>query len=225
MAVFDKKATDYDRWYESKLGEFVDKVETELAFSLFEPVHGMKILDVGCGTGNFSMKLAEKGCEVVGIDVSEKMLNEARKKVAEKGLNIKFYNMDVCNMSFSDEKFDGVFSMAAFEFIKEPEKAYKEMYRVLKQNEYLLIGTINRESKWGEFYISKSLRGDSIFKYADFKSSDDLKSWNGREIVDSGECLFIPPDVEENNINMEYEKKLSCSEKGGFVCVLWKKGT
>ncbi len=32
MAVFDKKAIDYDRWYESKLGEFVDKVETELAF-------------------------------------------------------------------------------------------------------------------------------------------------------------------------------------------------
>ena len=64
MAVFDKKADDYDRWYESKLGKFVDKVETELAFSLLNPFPN-EILDMGCGTGNFSIKLAEKGCKVL----------------------------------------------------------------------------------------------------------------------------------------------------------------
>lgn len=223
MAVFDRKADDYDRWYESKLGRFVDRVETELAFSLFKPAFGMRILDVGCGTGNFSIKLAEKGCKVVGIDISEEMLKRAREKAKERNLDIEFYNTDVYNINFSDESFDGVFSMAAFEFIKEPQKAYDEMYRILKRNERLLIGTINRESKWGEFYVLKSLKEGSIFKYADFKSMSDLKSLNGKEIINSGECLFIPPDVEKNNISMELEKELSYSENGGFICVLWKK--
>lgn len=223
MAVFDKKADDYDRWYESKLGKFVDKVETELAFSLFEPVPGMKILDMGCGTGNFSIKLAEKGCKVFGIDISEEMLKKAREKAQKRNLDIEFYNMDVYNINFPGESFDGIFSMAAFEFIKEPQKAYDEMYRVLKRNGYLLIGTINRKSKWGEFYVSRSLRRNSIFKHADFKSMGDLKSLNSKEIINSGECLFIPPYMEENNINMEFEKKLSYSGSGGFICVLWKK--
>ncbi|HSH36076.1 class I SAM-dependent methyltransferase [Schnuerera sp.] len=223
MAIFDNEAINYDQWYESKLGEFVDKVETELAFSLFKPTSGMKILDVGCGTGNFSIKLAEMGCKVVGIDISEQMLNKARKKSKDKGLDIEFHSMDIYNINFPNESFDGVFSMAAFEFIKEPQKAYDEMYRVLKKNGNLLIGTINRDSKWGELYLSKPFQENSVFKYADFKSMDDLKSWNIKEVVDSGECLFIPPNIEEKDISIELEKQLSSSERGGFICALWKK--
>ena len=55
--------------------------------------------------------------------------------------------MDAYNITFPSESFDGVFSMAAFEFINKPIIAYDEMYRVLKENGSLLIGTINRESK------------------------------------------------------------------------------
>ncbi len=223
MAIFDKEAIDYDQWYKSKLGTFVDNVETELALSLFKPKAGMKILDVGCGTGNFSIKLAEMGCEVVGIDVSEEMLGKARKKANEKGLNIKFEIMDVYNLNFSDKTFDGVFSMAAFEFIKEPQKAYNEMYRVLKNKGHLLIGTINIESSWGELYLSEPFQKNSVFKYADFKSTDQLKSLNTEELINSGECLFIPPTTVEKDISMELEKELSVSERGGFICVVWKK--
>ena len=71
MAVFDQYATDYDGWYNEKRGSFVDKVETELAFKLLEIKRGMKVLDFGCGTGNFSIKLDKMGCNVTGVDVSE----------------------------------------------------------------------------------------------------------------------------------------------------------
>lgn len=223
MAIFDKEAGDYDEWYTSKLGDFVDKVETDLAFSLFKPNSGMKILDVGCGTGNFSIKLAEMGCKVVGIDKSEEMLSKARVKAKSKGLDIEFHTMDVYDLEFSDESFDGVFSMAAFEFIKEAQSAYDEMYRVLKKDGYLLIGTINEESKWGELYLSKPFQENSVFKYADFKSMDDMKSWNTKEIISSGECLFIPPNIEEKHISIKREEELSSSERGGFICVLWEK--
>ena len=224
MAVFDKEASSYDGWYESKQGEFVDKVETDLAFSLFKPTPGSKILDIGCGTGNFSIKLTEMGCKVVGIDVSEEMLNKAREKAKRKGLDIEFHKMDVYNLGFSDESFDQVFSMAAFEFIKEPEKAYDEMHRVLKKDGHLLIGTIAKDSKWGELYLSKPLQENSVFKHADFKTLEDLKAINKKEIIDYGECLFIPPNAGEEQISMEYENQMKKSgERGGFFCILWKK--
>ncbi len=224
MAIFDKEAMDYDEWYKCKMGAFVDKVETQLAFSLFKPKVASKILDVGCGTGNFSIKLAEMGCKVVGIDVSEEMLSVAKKKAEEKGLDIEFHKMDVYNLKFPNKEFDEVFSMAAFEFIIKADKAYAEMYRVLKDKGHLLIGTINKDSKWGELYLSRSVRENSVFKHADFKTMEDLKSLNANEIIGEGECLFIPPDTREEDINMEFEEKLKLSERGGFICVLWQKG-
>lgn len=53
MADFDKKAPEYDAWYKTQKGALVDALETECAFSLFTPAPGMRVLDAGCGTGNF----------------------------------------------------------------------------------------------------------------------------------------------------------------------------
>ena len=64
MTFFDEIVDRYDNWYQSPLGRFADDVETRLAFDLFKPLKGMKILDAGCGTGNFSIKLAEAGAFV-----------------------------------------------------------------------------------------------------------------------------------------------------------------
>lgn len=223
MTFFDKEAGGYDSWYDTKLGSFIDKVETDVAFKLFKPEKGMKILDIGCGTGNFSIKLAEKGCKVVGIDISDEMLSRARAKAEKLGLDIEFYNMDVYDLDFEDQEFDAAFSMAAFEFIKKPEKALDEIFRVVKSDSEVLIGTINKDSKWGQLYLSEEFQENTVFKYADFKTLEDLKALKSEKIVDSGECLFISPNADEKDINMENENKLSQSERGGFVCVLWKK--
>ena len=50
------------------------------ALPLTSPEKHHRVLDVGCGTGNFSLKLAGYGCEVTGIDLSEEMLAQARHK-------------------------------------------------------------------------------------------------------------------------------------------------
>lgn len=223
MAVFDKKAKDYDDWYTTKFGAFIDKVETDLAFRLFTPKRGMKVLDVGCGTGNFSIKLAKMGCKVVGIDVSEEMLKKAREKVKAEGLDIEFHEMDIYDLNFEDNSFDAVFSMAAFEFIEYPEKAIDELFRVAKNDSEILIGTISRDSSWGRLYLSKEYQENSVFKYAHFITLEELKSLRKESLIDSGECLFIPPKSKDEDINMEREKELSKTERGGFICALWKK--
>jgi ubiquinone biosynthesis O-methyltransferase len=223
MAIFDKEANSYDGWYQTKLGNFIDKVESDCAFELFKLEKGMTVLDIGCGTGNFSIKLAKAGCKVIGIDISEEMLSIAKEKAKQKGLDIEFYNMDIYKLNFENEYFDAVFSMAAFEFIKEPEKALNEIFRVVKKGGEILIGTINKESSWGELYLTEEFQKNSVFKYADFKTLEDFKKLKTENLVSTNECLFIPPDVKEEDINTDKELEYSKSKRGGFICALWKK--
>lgn len=224
MAVFDKEVNSYDDWYKTKMGSFVDEVETACVFDLFKVQKGMKILDVGCGTGNFSIKLARMGCEVVAIDISKEMLKVAESKAKKENLDIEFHNMDVYNLEFEDNYFDGVISVTAFEFINDPKKAMEEMFRVLKTNGNLLIGTISKDSQWGEMYLSKEFQENSVFKYADFKTLEDLKAFKKDNLIDIRECLFISPNTEEKEISMNKEIELSKKgKKGGFICALWKK--
>ena len=67
------------------------------------PLKGLKILDVGCGTGAWGASLAQMGANVSGVDMSEKMIAQAREKHPE----IQFYQGDAKNLSlFEDGQFD-----------------------------------------------------------------------------------------------------------------------
>ncbi len=222
----EEKADEYDSWYETPLGAFVDEVETELAFSLFQPRRGSRVLDAGCGTGNFTLKLARIGCEVVGIDISSHMLERAREKVRDydEDLPVSFRRMDVTDLDFSAESFDDVFSMATAEFIPAEEKEVyiEEMLRVVKPGGRVLVGTINRDSEWGRMYLRRAESPDSVFHDADIPTPEELNEIAADRFVKSRECLFIPPDAEEEEISWQREKELSSEKRGGFFCSLWR---
>ena len=224
MVLFDKEAMNYDNWYETKIGKHVDRVETTCAFNLFQVKPGMLILDVGCGTGNFSLKLAQQGASVVGVDISEEMLTLARKRAMQEEKSIEFKKMDSQNLQFPDNYFDGVFSMATIEFIPDPRKMIEEMFRVCKKGGPVLVGTINRESDWGRLYQDPEFQKNvPVFKAADLKSPEDLSKIKENNLVGSKECLFIPPDTPETEISQAKEVELSSRNRGGFFCILWQK--
>jgi len=224
VSFFDPIANEYDLWYEKPLGKFVDEVETKLALELFQPKPGMYVLDVGCGTGNFSIKLAKLGVKVVGIDISEEMLKIAREKAKRLGLQIEFVKMNIYSLQFPSDHFDGVFSMATFEFIREPKKAFEEMMRVLKPSGYLLIGTINKDSPWGELYEERAKQDPtSVFRHASFKTEKDLEELDPKNLVKIAQSVFIPPNASEEQLNWDEEKRLSKTQRGGFIVALWRK--
>lgn len=223
MSIFDEASSSYDSWYKSKIGTFADHVETQLVFSLYKPKKGMHILDVGCGTGNFSLKLARMGLQVTGIDVSDKMLKIAETKAKAEELKIDFFNMNAHNMKFEDNFFDGVIAITVIEFISEHLSALNEMLRVVKKGGRILIGTINKDSKWGDLYLDKEHKEKSVFKYAAFKTMEDLIGIYPKKPKATGQCLFIPPDTPEDKICIETERELSKTERGGFICALWEK--
>lgn len=223
MQIFDGRAEAYDEWYLTKTGAFIDEVETAFAFSMFDVKKGQKILDAGAGTGNFSLKLAKKGAEVTGIDLSEDMLKLAESKVKEEGYNIPFFKRDIFETGFEDESFDAVFSMAAFEFIEDHERAIKELYRLVKPGGSLLIGTIAKSGAWGKLYQEFAKEEDSVFRHAHFKDIEDFLKVMPDEIINSGSCLFVGPGREEGDYNLAEEEKLSESEIGSYFCVVWRK--
>ncbi len=219
----DEYAKNYDDWYTTQIGSFVDMVETNAALALFAPQKGMKILDAGCGTGNFSIKLSQLGCMVTGIDISPDMLNIARSKNSS-DLSVEYLEMDLKHLSFPDDSFDGVFSMAAFEFIAEAEQVYQELYRVLKPGGKLLIGTINKDSSWGQLYLKNAQENkNSVFSHAIFYNADDLKKLNPQYLSASTGCLFIPPGQKAADYSLDNEARLADSEIPGFIISMWEK--
>ena len=115
---------------------------------------GSKILDVATGTGQQAFAFAKKGYEVMGIDISEAMLNVAKKK--NKYKNVKFEVADATNLRFKDNSFDvSTISFALHDMpLSIREKVLGEMVRVTKPQGIIVIADYNLpENKISKFLI------------------------------------------------------------------------
>lgn len=104
-----------------------------IAIKLMDMKPGDRILEVGIGTG-LSLPFYRDDCEIVGIDLSTKMLEEAKKKVKKLGLsNVILARMDASSMDFDDDTFDMVFAGYVLSTVPDPVKVIKEMHRVCRK--------------------------------------------------------------------------------------------
>lgn len=107
---FDHVATTYDQWYETAEGKMYDRLEKK-AVSQYLPqnAEGMKLLEIGCGTGHWSQFFADLGFEVTGIDVSVLMIEIAQSKALS---NVSFQIADGHALPFDDNRFDVTAAMS-----------------------------------------------------------------------------------------------------------------
>lgn len=126
----------------------------------------LKILDVGTGSGFFAILLAQKGHEVIGIDLSEEMLKMARGLSLERNLDITFLQMDSEALDFFDESFDVIISRNVMWTLENPKKAYEEWMRVLKKDGILLHFDANH-GKVHYAPIAENERGHSALDVLD----------------------------------------------------------
>jgi ubiquinone/menaquinone biosynthesis C-methylase UbiE len=95
----------------------------------------MKVLDVGCGNGGNSIRLAKLNYDIVGVDISTKAISAARKKAAGSVLNkVDFYVCDIERMCFDDNTFDICFCGAVLHHFPDLDKVAQELHRVTKKN-------------------------------------------------------------------------------------------
>jgi len=102
-------------------------------------------LDVGCGTGRYSFKIAEKGVDVVTSDFSLKML----KRLKQKAKNMRIFHRinpvlaDAEHLPFKEDAFISLICAFAFDHFENPEAAAREFSRVLKDDSLCVISSFN----------------------------------------------------------------------------------
>ena len=140
--LFDNIASDYDKlnhilslnidkgWRKKAVKETIDCAEP------------MQVLDVACGTGDFTIEIARKaapGSRITGIDLSEGMMKIGREKIASADVDATLEYGDCEALTYADNSFDRItvgFGVRNFEHL---ELGLREMYRVLKKGGKLVI--------------------------------------------------------------------------------------
>lgn len=106
-----------------------------------------RVLDVGTGTGHTAFAFARKAAEVTAIDVTPEMIAAAREAAAEGGIaNVRFDVGDAASLPYGDGAFDLVVCRHAAHHFPEPERALREVRRVLRPGgRFLLLDTVSPE--------------------------------------------------------------------------------
>ncbi len=103
------------------------------------PPGAVKVADLGCGTGSLAVLLAESGVEVVGIDLSPAMVEQAKRKARLAGLAIEFHVGDASDPDLPDEYFDVVLSRYLLWTLSDPVAALSRWVRLLKPHGRLVL--------------------------------------------------------------------------------------
>lgn len=104
------------------------------------------VLDAGGGNGRWAIPMARKGCRVVLVDISERMLSVARQNVAAEGLQdmVEIRKGDVRKLDYRDETFELVFSDHTLFLFENKDEVVSELVRVLKRNGRIVLSAQNR---------------------------------------------------------------------------------
>lgn len=117
---------------------------------------GMKILDIGCGRGEWCFKFAKRSAEVVGIDINRLVIKTAKEINKKKKLNIQFYPIKVEDIKFKNDSFDIVYSITVLQHIineKDYLKTLDKIVNVTKKNGKIAILEMIGENSNTFFYI------------------------------------------------------------------------
>lgn len=135
--LYDSITKDYD-YYMSETGH--QRAQEKILKKLCEKIKG-KVLDVATGTGFIAQKIKEncQGVEVVGIDLSKKMIERAKFNARKRGLKIKFLVADAEKLKFKNQSFNAVICSLGFLWFSNQDKALKELKRITKKRGKIVI--------------------------------------------------------------------------------------
>lgn len=146
------------RWYASLTHKSLSEFKSLARRVARQIPADASVLEVAPGPGYFAVELAKLGAyRITGLDVSRTLVEIARAKAAEAGVDVDFRQGDAAHMPFAPESFDFVVCRAAFKNFTEPLLALKEMYRVLKPGGRALIIDLRRGASMQS--ISQAVQG------------------------------------------------------------------
>lgn len=161
--LFGSIADAYDSWYDTPEGNAIFREEAQCLHKLCDDFSG-RWLEVGVGTGRFSLALGVTH----GIDLSLGMVERA----VSRGIQGQVGRAE--QLPFQRETFDGVLMALSLCFLENPEAAFMECARVLRDKGKLVLGTIPADSPWGRTYINKGAQGHPVYSHARFHTIEEV---------------------------------------------------
>jgi ubiquinone/menaquinone biosynthesis C-methylase UbiE len=149
------------------------------SFALLAPRPGDTLLEVGCGTGTDVRALAAMvapGGRVVGVDLSETLLTEARGRGGVAGATIEFRRGDVHRLELPDGAFDGCRADRIFQHLADPPKALAELVRVARRGAIVIS-----EPDWETLVIDAPDRS-LVRRLVAHDTDRHQQGWIGRQL-------------------------------------------
>ncbi|MCK5510788.1 methyltransferase domain-containing protein [Candidatus Parcubacteria bacterium] len=161
------------KWTQDRYAKIAElgfwKSEEMLINKYFKPKS--KILDIGCGSGRTAIPLSQNGFDVIGVDITPRMIESAKKISSSKNLDIDYRIGDATDLEFPDNYFDGaIFANNGWVQIPGKEnrqKALAEIHRTMKPNGYFILVAHQRYHtgnylffwiiQWIKFFLLKPL--------------------------------------------------------------------
>ena len=134
-------ARDWLKWllFELGAGYYARKLATgpeadlRREFAEFiSPPPGTRVLDVGCGPGHLARWLAQRGCQVTGVDRGWRLIRIARRLAAREGLPVRFERAPAERLPFAGAAFDLAVATTVIYWVEQPEAVLREMMRVTR---------------------------------------------------------------------------------------------
>jgi ArsR family transcriptional regulator len=156
---FDSIAEDWEKLKKEIIGE------ANLNSMILEAVPlSNTIVDMGCGTGDLMVSLRERAKQVIGVDKSSKMLDEAKRRLANDGKNVDLRIGDLEHLPLRDGEADLAVINMVLHHVLNPMKTFQEAYRVLKKgNTFIIVDLLHHHlermrerfgDRWLGFYIA-----------------------------------------------------------------------
>ncbi|MFC1647016.1 class I SAM-dependent methyltransferase [Patescibacteria group bacterium] len=163
-----KTVTVYDRIaeeYAVSMNAYAPEVERKKFLKHLN--EGKVVLDAGCAAGRDSIYFAQHGKNIIGIDLSKKLLEIARKSAP----NIEFINKDIRKLDFCQNTFDGIWACAVLLHLKreEAQEVVKKFYEIQKPGGILFIMV---KLGIGETDIAEKLSSDTTRHFTLFEKEE-----------------------------------------------------
>jgi 2-polyprenyl-3-methyl-5-hydroxy-6-metoxy-1,4-benzoquinol methylase len=104
-------------------------------------IGGLRVAEIGCGRGDFSIYLARLGAEVTALDFSAQAIAVAKQRAAQHDVDINWHVGDAMAVPFDEDAFDLVVTCECLEHVLEPQRMARELYRICKPGGRVLLTT------------------------------------------------------------------------------------
>ena len=174
-AIPDLGPNVYARWRASEIGTITERLERQLILELVGDVSGCRVLDVGCGDGEFAVDLTKRGATVVGIDASTEMIDAAKDRSKLQNTDVAFQVAMAEHLPFPAGQFDVVTAITILCFVDDAALVFREIARVLRPEGRLVIGELGKWSTWAAGRRLRAWLGSPLWRLGRFRTANELR--------------------------------------------------